>query len=69
VCKASSVSATVGSTTGTDFLELQVGWSAMFPEYQGHPGNDPHIVVISLSGFISCVSDTVFQVQSKFPSD
>jgi len=34
LCNGSSVSATAGSTAGTDFLESRVGRSAIVPEFQ-----------------------------------
>jgi hypothetical protein len=49
VCNASSISAATGSTTGTDFLELCVGWSMIVPEFQIHPGTDNFLAAISLS--------------------
>jgi hypothetical protein len=34
LCNGSSVSATAGSTAGTDFLESRIGRSAIVPEFQ-----------------------------------
>jgi hypothetical protein len=34
LCKGSSISATAGSTVGTDFLESRVGQSVIVPEFQ-----------------------------------
>jgi hypothetical protein len=42
----SSVSATAGSTNGTDILESYVGQSVIVPEFQRHPGNDTLLAVI-----------------------
>jgi hypothetical protein len=39
LCNGSSIYVTAGSNTGTDLFELHVGWSAIAPEFQGHPGN------------------------------
>jgi hypothetical protein len=39
-CNWSTVSATAGSTTGTDILESHVGRPAIVPEFQRHPGNN-----------------------------
>jgi hypothetical protein len=45
----STISATVGSTAGTDFLKLCLGQYAVVPTFQGCFGNDSLIAVISFS--------------------
>jgi hypothetical protein len=48
LCNGPSISATAGSTTGTD-LELCVGHSGIFCEFQGCSGNIACVNVISFS--------------------
>jgi len=43
---ASSIFATAGSTTATDFLEWHIESSAIFPECQGHTGNGVFVAAI-----------------------
>jgi hypothetical protein len=40
LCTVPSISATVGSTNRTEFLDLFVGQSASVHNFQEHPGND-----------------------------
>jgi hypothetical protein len=49
LCNGSSVSATAGSTTETDILELHKGPSVTVPEFQRYPGNDNLLPGILLS--------------------
>jgi hypothetical protein len=47
LCNGSSVSATVESIAGSDFLESLVGRLAIVPAFQWHPGNDALLASIS----------------------
>jgi hypothetical protein len=49
LCNGSSVSATAGSTSGTDFLESLIGRSTIVPEFQWHPRNDALLASTSFS--------------------
>jgi hypothetical protein len=40
---------TIAGTTGADFLESCVGWSAIVPEFQGHSGISTFRAAISFS--------------------
>jgi hypothetical protein len=50
LCKGSIVS----STAGTDIRESHVGWSAIVPEFQRHPGNNTLLAAISFSEKRKC---------------
>jgi hypothetical protein len=49
ICKGSSLSASFGGTTGTDFLESRVERSRIVPKFQGHPANGAFGIVTSFS--------------------
>jgi len=49
MCKGSSLSAPVGGTVGTDFLESRADRSRIVPKFQGHPENGAFETVTSFS--------------------
>jgi len=49
ICKGFSLSAPVGGTVGTDFLESRVERSRIDPKFQGHPENGAFGTVSSFS--------------------